>query len=662
MSVIPSSTVSAPKVSTPPKPARRPPPPPKPQPFKSEHKNSPTTNVKEATPPKATPPKPTPPPKDSLSNKVDDHVTLSDSHVTPGSDVSPSVIAKIDHRPKMQTPDLERPRLPTPVTPPPPPTSSPPSSPTLRSLSPLRFSPPLLAAPLQLADQAMVISQEKQPPGTSYSEVTLKTLLRPPIPSELAKEGQNDDDVAYNVTTHVNTPSQFVPDHDYSSLQIVSSPPVLTATNRVYDTIEDSQEPVSPSPASGERGVAIKEGLPRSPISPVQKSVNLVKARSSSPKPTPPPKPSLTSSLSSRSTPGPVSPVMKVAPPPPPPRPASPAVREGDSNTVSVIKTGSPGVRHKPPVPATRPPPLRSKSPSPAPPSLDIKPDPPKQEQDSKQVDSSSHTCEVDIDAIISRSGGDVQKGAEPHTPPHKKGSATLPVATWVRPAPCHIYDDVVEFKSKPRANSVGDALDDEEGGKKPKDPPRRKAPPPPVPKGSPPMTHRPMLVPEPKNLTLGRSPRSDVELEALPIDGDKKKNSIGTPSPGIKSKFKTFFRGGSREDQFSGRSSFRKGKGKTDVVITSPTGSSKTLPPPTRPRGKTVDPYMERSGVISGYSYVTIGTDVREKGGREREREREGGREGEERGREGGRERGREGESLKLLFGHCTCMHVVYN
>ena len=100
----------------------------------------------------------------------------------------------------------------------------------------------------------MVISQEKQPPGTSYSEVTLKTLLRPPIPSELAKEGQNDDDVAYDVTTHVNIPSQFVPEHDYSSLQIVSSPPVVTATDRVYDTIEDSQEPVPSSPASGERG------------------------------------------------------------------------------------------------------------------------------------------------------------------------------------------------------------------------------------------------------------------------------------------------------------------------------------------------------------------------------------------------------------------------
>ena len=625
MSVAPStSTPVTSNVSTPPRPARRPPPPPKPYPSKPNRKTSSNTVTKEATPS-----------KDNHTN----HLTSSDavppddgkeSGVTSGS-ISPSIIARINHRPKMSTPELERPRLPTPTTPSsprrvssPPHVSPPPSSPTLRSLSPLRFSPPLLPPPLELKEKAMVISQERQPPGTNYSEVTLKTLLRPPIPPELMKDGGGNIDEEsdhYDVTTHVSKPPpvQMDPGHDYSLLQTISPPPLPPTNDRVYDSID---EPLSPS--LGERGRASKERSPRPP--PPLKPLESNKSRSSSPKPTPPPKPApLGSSVSSRGRSG--SPMGRGTPPPPYPRSASPASRGG----VEGLKNESPGPRRKPPVPANKPPPLRPKSPSrlsPAPLADNFSSK--QQNSESKSVDDkSSNFSEVDIDAITSRSAEVKKEAGHQTTPPHKKG-ATLPSPSRVRPAPSHIYDDVIEFKTKQRSNSLGDPIEDEDGvgAKKPKEPPRRKAPPPPVPKGSPPITHKPMHVNEKKNLTLGRSPRSDPDIELstgenkLP-NKDIKKQSPATPSPGIKSKFKTFFRGGSKDDSFGGRGSFRKGKGKTDVVITSPTeslGSSRTLPAPSRPRGRSIDPYMESSGVISAYSYVTIGTDVRERG-REGER-----------------------------------------
>ncbi|XP_019855450.1 PREDICTED: nascent polypeptide-associated complex subunit alpha, muscle-specific form-like isoform X2 [Amphimedon queenslandica] len=603
-----TSTPVTSKVSTPPRPARRPPPPPKPYPSRPDRKKSSNTVPKEATPS-----------KDNHTNHVspsNDAPPLDDGGVSAGG-ISPSIIARIDHRPKMLTPDLERPRLPTPTTPPPsspPPVPSPPSSPTLRALSPLRFSPPLLPPPLELKEKAMVISQERQVPGSSYSEVTLKTLLRPPIPSELMKDGAgnfDDDPDPYDVTTHVSKPPdvQIDPGHDYSLLQTVSPPPPPLPNDRLYDSIDESL-----SPSLGERGRAGKERSPRPPLKPSEPN----KSRSSSPKPPPPPKPTpLGSSASSRGASG--SPMGRGTPPPPPhPRSASPAPRGGTEG----LKNESPGPRRKPPVPASRPPPLHPKSPSRLSPAPVTDTFFSKQNSESKPAEEKSiNFSEIDIDAITLRSAEVKKEVGHPTTPPHKKG-ATLPTPTRARPPPSHIYDDVMEFKTKQRSNSLGDPIEDEDGVgvKKPKDPPRRKAPPPPVPKGSPPVTHRPVQVNDRKNLTLGRLPRSDPDIELstgenkLP-NKDIKKQSPATPSPGIKSKFRTFFRGGSKDDSFSGRGSFRKGKGKTDVVITSPTenlgtGSSKTLPAPARPRGRSIDPYMESSGVISAYSYVTIETD----------------------------------------------------
>lgn len=661
--------------------ARRRPPPPKPQPYKSTAPPQDTSLRAQETSSRSqetssrfqeTSRSPETPPRE-----------LAVSHSS-GS-ISPSVMARIDHRPRMDSPVLDRslsPSLP-PLLPPHPSSPSshhPSSSPQLSSKHALRFSPPPLPPPYHLDEEeerAMVVSQAL-PSGPStrgsnynYSEVTIKTLVPVKnlehVPFTPPTAHTNDED-AYDVTSHVAPPitKHSTVDPEYSSL---STPP-----QRVYDSIDIEEKDANHKPH---------------PSSPLHKSVNQQRARSSSPKPPLAPKPLVASpKLSSRQ------------PPPKPPRPSC--------STESPSPTGrrKPQVLPKPDISGRGSPSLSSPLVASKSFSFDdeegeegtkerkeigggsgrrkvfekVKKDEEKgsrndegsgrqkvfekdkeelqgkqendrtaivgkneQEGERRKVfekesnisqntsSEASHVCEVDIDALISRKKQEQPSSAEQtEAPPTQK----------TRPRQQHIYDDVNELLIKPSSNhstlegppriitsngnSPGLTRSGEQEGKRPKEPPKRRPPPPPVTKGSPPVQRKP-LPPgtESKSLTLGRSPRSNIELgspsnEPSPRLLTKKVTpAIGSsPSPGIKSKFKTFFRAGSRDDSFTGgRGSFKKRKGSSHV-ITSPvegaeTGGrvSKTLP--SRPRGKSVDPYMD-SGVPSTYSIITMGTEVR--------------------------------------------------
>ena len=294
----------------------------------------------------------------------------------------------------------------------------------------------------------------------------------------------------------------------------------------------------------------------------------------------------------------------KAVPPPKPPRPDLPA---------------------KPPVPS-RP---SSKEPSPSSPvSLSSpvhltkkkeSPLPPRKKPDAPSKGTNENLCLIDIDQLIAKAkakelkipGDDEpEEGVVDHTHPI---AAASPSFTNSLVKLTDVLDDSVS--TKPRAHTMHmyetlpcDIVADSK-------PARRKAPPPPpfARKGSPTLPFREKPDDTTKALTMGRKPRHLTVRPTNSLEGKEEKKQFTqslqqspsvikktstSESPGTKSRFKFmgFMRSSSKEDSSNGggsRGSMKKQSKKTSQPYFSPSPKVKSNTLPSRPRGKSLDPYM---------------------------------------------------------------------
>lgn len=569
------------------------------------------------------PPPPKPPPYKPVREKSSSKPVLPSNELTPpnnemtppteGNDRanSPSILRKANDRPRLNTPVYETnegktamPPLPLTLTPPP-------VTPPIRPLSPKPYFP------MENECTMTVVSQSERP-GDNYSEVTLKGTM---LPSELSSL-----DFTYDHTSHVNK---------------AILPP--GSANNEYSTLSDqsSIENLPPAPSIPQyTEIDLSKKKPKLVTLPN----NAAPERNKTPPPITPPKPYRAASTS----PDNKSPLMRHKPPVPNKPPAlkqlSPTPIQDTRRSASPVSP----IRSKSPVRASNnsTSPVRGSNRSTSPIRASNSSTSPVRSNNPSDV------CEIDIDAIIMRSqmvdkketheytlpatsSKDIATATNstvphmatsskdiatttnstvPHTATSSKvsdtGSTTIPTPS-TRRVVAHIYDDINEVKLQRELEKS------EAQGKRVKEPPKRRAPPPPIPKGSPPIQRRKVSPPSSKSLTLGRTPRTVIQQDDSPVDDSPKlpKKSLTSASPGLKSKFKTFFRGGSRDDSFlrsSIRGSLKKSKSKpttTSEEEAQPESKAKTLP--NRPRGKSVDPFIGNSTAIGAYSLITMGSDV---------------------------------------------------
>ena len=568
-----------------PKPRR--PPPPKPPPYKPVREKGPPTATNDLTPPKEPPPR----------------------------SVSPSVLMKVDQRPRLDTPVYETtkevessPAAPPPRTPPSR-LSPKPYYPTNEldntgvvvvsraseqkrggldyeevSIKGLHVAAPVESKPLdsELDNTGVVRASEQKRGGLDYEEVSIKGLhVATPVESKQL-------DPEYHHTSHVLSKQQQVPQtfHEYSSLNVEST---------VSDTA--NQAKVIPEYAQ----IDLRTKKPKLFNADHDMPSEMVRT-------TPPHTPPFISHSRHSKSSSPESKTDRMSPKPP--IPAKPAALKRLSPHSSPVRsssneTAAAAVGNQPTTPTSRP---------------------------------HSNLCEIDIDAIVKRSPVRITPPfvvSEPNTSttvsiddeihtvtsgtPNAttiQTSATPPVSRSTKHPPVrHIYDDIDEVKSQLTSQAIFTAqndLNNNGNGRRIKEPPKRRAPPPP--NGSPPIARRKISPPSSKNLTLGRKPRTALPHldNSSPEESPKlpKKMSLTSASPSIKSKFKTFFKSGSRDDSFL-RGSFRRNKNKRTTTTTVAndtigTENSKAKTLPNRPRGKSVDPYMEGE-VLGGYSVITM-------------------------------------------------------
>ena len=433
-------------------------------------------------------------------------------------------------------------------------------------------------------ETALVVGTD-EPPGTQYSEVMQKGLKRPPDPSILPISGPINSQTDYNISTHS------------ASERLKLNQPV---TSR-YSQLDHPNKTSSPSHKITPYYDEIDIDGDRKPQLVVQTFGYSTLDTSSTDTTEKDHIPSLDDSSSKPA---------KALKPPIPPRPSPEALKNRNSRGSS----------------------RGSSSPVPnSPTCLESTTNEKLKDSDSKSGNTFHETnkCVIDIDALIAQSqtrnnpdqenrigeneGSDIHiatpnnghSGSLPNSLDFQESmvmvlnsSPKLPRRAYhvYEPTPWEPEDSVLSNDTTVRSST--------DQPKKPLNPPRRKAPPPP--RGSPPFPRKEKPQDLDKSLTLGRSPRNLemftlIEKEddnewtgAEPFPSPKSKKMI---SPGIKSKFKRIFRGSSKEDfaPVGGSFRIRRKSEKLDHVISTPISvkmKSDTLP--ARPRGKSVDPYME--------------------------------------------------------------------
>ena len=432
-------------------------------------------------------------------------------------------------------------------------------------------------------ETALVVSTD-EPPGTQYSEVMQKGLKRPPDPSIFPISGPINSRTEYNISTH--TASDRLKLHQ-------------PLTSR-YSQLDHPNKTSSPSHKITPYYDEIDIDGDRKPQLVVQTFGYSTLDTSSTDTTEKDHVPSLDDSSSKP---------PKALKPPVPPRPSPEALKNRNSGGSS----------------------RGSSSPGPSSPSyLESTSNEKLNDSDSKSANTfhESDKCVIDIDALIAQAQtknspdqekriGENEGSDIPTVTPHNGHSGSLPNTLDFEQSMVKILDSSPKLPR--RARHVYEAppyeLEDSvfsndttvkstDQPKKPLNPPRRRAPPPP--RGSPPFPRKEKPKELEKSLTLGRSPRNLDMLTLMekendnewtgaePFPSPKSKKMI---SPGIKSKFKRIFRGSSKEDfaPVGGSFRIRKKSEKVDHVISTPISvkmKSDTLP--ARPRGKSVDPYME--------------------------------------------------------------------